>query len=461
MLKFLRHKKTAKKIWIGLALIIVPAFVLWGSGSLIRSKQEETYAGILFGKKISLLEFRDAYNAERASALIQFGDKLSEIESQLNFEASAWERLALLYEAERRKLRATDKEVVHFLQSLPFFQQDGKFDNQVYNQIVQYVFRTQPRVFEEQARQNIILSKLYKQVTDPITVTDEEVKKEYGLVNEEFSISYIAAQLDDFTKDVTPLEENIKDYFAKNPLSFKQPVSFNLDYIEVESEDQINQAVSRLKKHEGLQKIADGLGTTVKQTGMFAQNEPIPGIGWSAEIMALISKLSVGQYSPPVRMDKNYFLLQLKEKKEAFIPDFEEVKEKTKEAYIKDESVKIARNKAEDCLAKLKVQADFEEAAKGCGLKSGSTHSFKYGSYIEGLGASDQLWLAAKLLKDGETSEILSLPSGFFIIRIKGRTPIDEKKFESEKAEFREKLLLQKKQFSFAQFVGELKRKAF
>ncbi|MFA5724651.1 MAG: hypothetical protein WC937_00095 [Candidatus Omnitrophota bacterium] len=26
MLKILRHKKTAKKIWIGLALIIIPAF---------------------------------------------------------------------------------------------------------------------------------------------------------------------------------------------------------------------------------------------------------------------------------------------------------------------------------------------------------------------------------------------------------------------------------------------------
>jgi len=461
MLKFLRHKKTAKKIWIGLAVIIVPAFVLWGSGSLIRSKQEQTYAGILFGKKISFLEFRDAYNAEKASALIQFGDKLAEIEPQLDLEASAWERLMLLYEAKKRKIKATDKEVVAFLQKLPLFRHNGKFDTKTYNQIVQYVFNSEPRIFEEQTRQNIILSKLYKQITEPVTVTDEEIMKEYEKAHEEFSIFYIWAQPEDFTKDVTPLEENIKDYFTKNTLSFKQPVSFNLDYIEVESEDQINQVVTRLKKREDLQKIAIDLGTAVKQTGMFSQTEPIPGIGWSVEITALISRLNVGQYSPPIHMDNHYFLLKLKERKEASIPDFEEVKEKVKEAYVKDESAKIAKQKAEDCLKILKEQADFEKTAKECGLKSSATDTFKYGSYIEGVGASDELWMAAKLLKDEETSEVLSLPSGFFIIKIKGRTPVDEEKFESEKSEFQEKLLLQKKHFSFALFVAELKRKAF
>ena len=40
MLRALRNKKTAKKVWIVLAVIIVPAFVLWGSGSLLRSKEE-------------------------------------------------------------------------------------------------------------------------------------------------------------------------------------------------------------------------------------------------------------------------------------------------------------------------------------------------------------------------------------------------------------------------------------
>ena len=136
MLKFLRHKKTAKKIWIGLAVIIVPAFVLWGSGSLLRNRQEQTFAGIMFGKKISLQEFQDAFSAEKTSAILQFGDKLSEFEGQFNFEAAAWERLMLLQEAKKRKITVTDKEVVDFMQKLPLFQRNGKFDSKIYDQIL-------------------------------------------------------------------------------------------------------------------------------------------------------------------------------------------------------------------------------------------------------------------------------------------------------------------------------------
>ena len=160
-------------------------------------------------------------------------------------------------------------------------------------------------------------------------------------------------------------------------------------------------------------------------------------------------------------MDKNFYIMELKERKEASIPEFEEVKDKVKEAYIKDESTKMAEKKAKECLEKLKTGDNFEKAAGEIGLKIGSTDNFKYGSYIEGIGASDQLWIAAKQLKDDETSEILNLPSGFFIIKIRARIPIDEEKFKEEKTDFEEKLLSQKKQYVFAQFVNELKRKAF
>ncbi len=49
---------------------------------------------------------------------------------------------------------------------------------------------------------------------------------------------------------------------------------------------------------------------------------------------------------------------------------------------------------------------------------------------------------------------------GFFIIKVKARTPIDEKKFASEKKEFSQKLLQQKKEEAFAKFITELKKKA-
>ena len=62
MLKKLRNKKTAKRIWIVLAILILPAFVLWGAGSFMRNKEkgESAYAGKVFGRTVSTLEYQDA-----------------------------------------------------------------------------------------------------------------------------------------------------------------------------------------------------------------------------------------------------------------------------------------------------------------------------------------------------------------------------------------------------------------
>lgn len=472
MLSILRNKKTAKRIWIILAIVIVPAFVLWGSGGLVRSKREATYIGRIFGKKVSVSEFRESLEAVKNQAIMQFGDSFSEIQKFLNLEAQAWERLILLAEAKKRKMSVSDKEIVELIKSYPLFQRKGSFDNAAYTSMLGYVFRTQPRIFEEQLRQTLLLSKLYKEVTDSVILTDEEIKEEYRKSNEEISIYYIASLSSDFTKDTAPSEEEIKDYFAKNALQFKQPLSFNIEYISLpmedrETKDKLNRLILLLNKKEDFINVAKDFNLTVKETGLFTQTDPIPGIGWSPEILNLISKAKVDEVLPPINADKYYYVLRVKEKREPYVPEFETIKDKVKEAVIKDKTQRLAKEKIEDCFKKLKEayasdprSIDFDKTAKDCGLKSGSTELFKYSSYIEGIGASDSFWLTSQKLKEDEFSQIIDTPSGSYIIKFKARQPIDEKKFAAEKDEFAQKLLLQKKGEYFTKFVEELKRKA-
>ena len=125
---------------------------------------------------------------------------------------------------------------------------------------------------------------------------------------------------------------------------------------------------------------------------------------------------------------------------------------------MKEKSTESARAKIEEALQKLKQHNDFKRIAKESDLKSDSTALFKYGSYIDGIGASDSFWNAARNLKGDEFSGIIDTPSGFFIIKLKSKTPLDIKKFEAEKSDFKQKLLLEKKQEFFSKFVEELKR---
>jgi len=464
MLKQLRNKKTAKKIWIGLALIIVPAFVFWGLGGALRSKQEGDYAGKIMGKNISLLDFKDAMEAVRNQAIMQFGeDNFDEIRKYVNLEEQAWERLMLLGEAKRRKISANDQEVIELIEKYPFFQRKGQFDNRIYAEILKYTFRTQPRDFEEQTRQNIILSKLYAQVTKNILVSDEELKSEYNKANEEVSIYYIAALPADLESNIKPSEDEIKAYFKEKSFEFKEPLSFEAEYIILDSPDKIKKALPQLKKKQEIKKVALRLGGESKETGLFRQTDAIPGIGWTPEVMNIISKMKPGELSGPIQIDKRYYILKLKNRKEPYIPEYDAIKDKVTKKFTADKSRQMAKEKIGECLLAIRAvnpdTINFSKFAKEFGLKAETAENFKFGGYIEGIGASDDFWNAAQKLKYNEISGIIEIPSGFYILKVKSKKPVDPKKFEAEKAAFQQQILLQKQQKHFLKILEDLKKK--
>lgn len=465
MLKKLRKQKTKKMIWVILAVLILPAFILWGSGSMVRSKQESAYAGKIFGRNISFLEYHDAAEAVRNQMILQFGDAYSEVQKSLDMEALAWDRLILLAEAKKRRIGAGDREIIEAIQKYPLFQRKAKFDERLYLEMLQYVFRAQPRLFEEQIRQNLILSKLYQKLTQGITLTDQEITEEYRKLNEQVSVYYLAALPSEFTKDIAAADEELKNYFSRNQLRFKQPPTFNMEYVSwAEDDKDINAIKNKVQalilKKDNFAKTAAQLGLKVQETGLFAQSDPIPGIGWSEQILALLADAKKGELLPVIQADKNYYLIRLKDKLEPYVPQLEAIKDKVRGALIKEKANEIARAKLETCLKELNKPSaiSLEQAARNYGLKSGVTAPFTYSSYIEGIGISDSFWLNASSLKEGALSGIIELPSGFYAIRLKNRTPIDEKKFTAEIEEFRRKLLQQKKEESFAKLVRDLRK---
>ncbi|MDD5477857.1 MAG: SurA N-terminal domain-containing protein [Candidatus Omnitrophica bacterium] len=372
MLKILRNKKTAKKVWIGLAIIIIPAFALWGFGGAFRSKEETAAVGRIFGHNVSNLEFKESLSAVRTSATMQFGDKLPEIEKYLNLQAQAWQRLILLHEAKVRKITVSDKEVISTIQSSPYFQDKYGFSNKVYVETLRYVFRLQPRIFEEQMRQSLTLAKLYDQVTKDVKLSDEQIRQKYTEVNQELNIHYIASLFSDFAAKIKPTDKEIASFFDKNKAMFKEPP---------------------------------------------AKDKP------------------------------------------ARIPELAEIKDKVKDALIKEGAKKTAEDKIKECAEILKKE-EFIQAAKASGLKTGQTAFFKSSGQIENLGAAEIFWNTAKKLKDKELSSTLSNEKGYYIIKLGLIKPIEEAKFAKEKQEFSQKLISEKKSEVFGKFTEELIKKA-
>lgn len=472
MLKKLRNKKTAKKIWIALAILVLPAFLFWGFGEAIRSRKSSPYAGKLFGRSITTQEYQDALQAVKNYAILQYPNNFSEVRKFLDFESETLDRIILLEEAKKRNIKVSDAEVIEKIRKYELFQRKGAFNNDVYISMLRDYFKTPPRLFEEQIRQNLMLAKLFTEITGAVTLSEDEIKQGYERENIQVNLYYIASLFSETEKEISVNEEQLKEYFNKNLLEFKQPVSFNLEYISLASEDQneikekIGGLIQRLNKKADFVKSAKEFGLEVKETGLFAQTDPIPNIGWVPQILNFLFKAKPGDYLIPLQIDKSYYIFRIKERKNPYIPEFQDIKEKVKQTFVKTKSQELARQKINDGLEKLKESyqkvhkdVDFDKTAKLCGLKSGTTDAFKYGSYIEGIGASDIFWLTARNLKNGAFSEAIETPSGYYIIKLKSETAFDEKKFNEEKQEFSQQLLGEKEVESFNKFLTEFKRK--
>ncbi|MFH0827667.1 MAG: peptidyl-prolyl cis-trans isomerase, partial [Candidatus Omnitrophota bacterium] len=292
-------------------------------------------------------------------------------------------------------------------------------------------------------------------------------REAYSKENEQMSVFYISSIPSDFIQEIKSTEAEIQEYFDKNQVQFKKPLSFNLEYITLDSAGQVKSLSEQKDKKDTLEKISQDNKLSIKETGLFGEIDPIPGIGWSQEISKALSPLKTGEMLGPMEIEKRFYLFRLKERKEPFIPEFKDIKTEIQEKFIKNKSRELAKIKIEDCANKIKELAvsnakeiDFDKIAKDFGLKSSSSSLFKFGSYIESIGSSYNFFNTAAKLKENSASEIIELPSGFYIIKIKDKPALDEKKFSEDKTKFSEKLLEEKKQEYFDNFLKELVKKS-
>jgi peptidyl-prolyl cis-trans isomerase D len=467
MIRIFHNKKVARMTWIVLLVIIGPAFIFWGIGSYQRSAggREDENFGKIFGRRVSRQEYIDALKAVQMQMRMQFGESYNEIQKMVNFKAITLERLALTAEARRRGLRVSDKELIDYIEHVPSFQRNGVFDKAAYGMIIEYNLRMPARSFEEQIRNNLMIQKLSDQTAGKVSVTDAEIREAYRKDHEQLNLDYISAIPADFAGAVTIPDAQAKDFFTHNSLDFKQPLSFNLAYVSTDKEPQVTAINARLEK-EPLEKIAADMGLAIKETGLFTQSEAIPGIGWSRELSAKLESAAMGQVFAPLEMEKKYYILKLKERKEPYIPEFEAVKDKVKAKLVKERSRQAAKDKITAFLTTLSQDAakqkpeGIEKLSAAAGLKTGTTGMFKSGSYLEGIGASDSIYTAGSGLKEGQLSDVIEIPSGFYIVKVKAKETIDEQKLSQEKEAVKEKLVEQKKSEIFGKFAEDLMKKA-
>ena len=192
-------------------------------------------------REITVGEFRTVYLRQLQSYQAQSGGEISaEILRLMGLDRQILQQMidehAALQEAERLGVTVTGAEIRERIVSFPAFQQNGQFvGEQAY---VQRLRRQSPPMtpaqFEEDVRRSLLLERLQAAVTDWITVTEEDLRREHVRRSETIRVSAISFRADDFREGIEVTDEDVAALFAQNAPDYTVPEKRRLRFVLID-----------------------------------------------------------------------------------------------------------------------------------------------------------------------------------------------------------------------------------
>ncbi len=369
MIQQLREQSQSIFFKILLGFIAITFVISFGVGSFFGSRKE--VIALVNSRELLMQEYQRFYTQQFDNLRARYGTNADQLAEQLNLRQQVLQQLINRYllagEAEKQGMWLTDFELRDFIKSQPYFQIDGHFDYNTYEQILRQN-RMLVEEYEEELRVDLLAGKYQNTLSSGIVVSDAEVDRIYHHENEEFTVEYLYFNPHLFTEQVKIEDEELQKYFQENPGEFEQPKRFKIEYFLL-TLDQF------------------------KETAVVKEREIVRYYERNKE-----------EYTTPVEVKARHILINANMETSA-----EEKAEK--------------RKRAGEILQQLQQGADFEELALQYSEdfskeQGGDLGWFRPGEMVAGFEE------AAFDLAAGELSAVVETPFGFHIIRV------DEKKEE-------------------------------
>jgi len=212
-----------------------------------------------------------------------------------------------------------------------------------------------------------------------------------------------------------------------------------------------------------LEKYAQEKGIPIKTTGFFKEGDEIPEIGRNPSFQSSAFSLKVGEASPVISVPPNFYVLKLLEKKESRIPAFEEAKDEVNKKVVDMKADEKARQVAEEILKQIQAGKTIPEVGKEKGYPSDETGFFnRTAAAIPKIGPASEYAALLSSLTDGNPipKEVLKTKEGYFGVKLLVSEPADMNKFDASKKDLEKRLLSQKQEEFFKNWIDQLRSKA-
>ncbi len=265
------------------------------------------------------------------------------------------------------------------------------------------------------------------------------VKTQYGF--------HIIKVLDKESAHTKPFEE-VKDSI-KTPLLLARA-----DKLASDESDQLSATIRRSNKVT-LDDLAKQFHLTIGETRPVSAIDPVLEFGNSKEAKEAIFRLRQDELSLPIRTDRGYLVVSVKQILPAHPGSLEEVRDKIVAGLKLQKANELARTRAEDLVKRVKAGEKFDAAAKSLGLEAKTSDLFARNGSISGAVSGKQV-SAAFQLKTGDVGAPLNLGANWFVYRVAEKQEPDPADFEKQKKELTDQVLQAKRNLAFEAFRTSL-----
>lgn len=484
MLEFIRNRAQSWIAWVIVALIIVP-FALWGIGEYFTG-DSETGVAVVNGEKISKDTFQRAFAQQREQMREMLGKRYDPATHDEMIRKDVINNLVnqeVLYQTSQEQgMRINDATLGQIIHSFEEFQQDGKFDKELYNRALAAQGMS-PAYFEYQMRRSMLSQQYYAGLANSAVIPDHEIENLLGLMKQKRNVAFIAIPRSKYLAGVTVTADEIQKYYQDHLEDFMTPEKVSLEYLELSAADLakgVDLSEAKLKEAYELQKHvyapeeqrrvshilveaandassetvnaakakAEDLLSKVKAGGSFAElakaNSDDPGSADFGGSLGLIKRgemvpefdkvaftLAQGEVSTVIRTDFGFHIIKVDEIKGGDVPSFAAVRERLAQDVKNQEAEKLFYARAET-LGNLAYEhpESLERAAEELKLPIQETAPFPRDGG-SGIAANEGVIAAAfaeDVLKEGLNSQVIELGTHHVaVVRVKEHTPREQR----------------------------------
>jgi peptidyl-prolyl cis-trans isomerase D len=275
--------------------------------------------------------------------------------------------------------------------------------------------------------------------TIPKGTISDLVKTEYG-----FHIIKVLDRETAHTKDFAEVREDILPQVLD-------------DKAANQANDISNQmaAAVRQSDRQSLDDLAKKFNLVLGDTPPASFSEPVGDLGNSPDIHQLVFQLHTGELGQPLRVDRGFVILTVKDILPAHQGTLAEVHDQVLADYQHDQSITLAQTRSSDLSGKVKGGEALDKAAKDLGLTAETSQSIARAGSIPDVGTGKQLE-SAYSMEIGQVSAPQNIGGNWLVYRVQAKDEPNPVELAAQHDDIQKQLLQQKQDAAYEAFRASL-----